>query len=147
MLYMNIALALAKRAMQDGEVPVGALVVLNGEVLGIGWNQKEASFDPTAHAEVLALRMAGRTKRNWRLLGACVYVTKEPCVMCAGALLEARVARVVYGAKDSQFGAMGSLYCLHDQAFLPHSLTVSEGIEEKRATEILVRFFRCKKNR
>ena len=146
-LYMNFALALAKRAMLDGEVPVGAIVVLNGKVLGFGWNQKEVSFDPTAHAEILALQMAGRTKSNWRLSGACVYVTKEPCVMCAGALLEARVARVVYGAKDFKTGAMGSLYCLHDQAFLSHRLAVSEGVEKDRAAKLLVRFFRCKKNR
>jgi len=145
-LYMNFALALAKRAMLDEEVPVGALVVLGGKVLGFGWNQKEAGLDPTAHAEILALRMAGRTKGNWRLSGGCVYVTKEPCVMCAGALLEARVARVVYGAKDFKTGALGSLYCLHDQAFLPHRLSVSEGVEEDRAAELLVRFFRCKKN-
>jgi tRNA(adenine34) deaminase len=146
-LYMNLALALARRAMLDDEVPVGALVVLGGKVLGFGWNQKEAGFDPTAHAEIVALRMACRTKGNWRLSGACVYVTKEPCVMCAGALLEARVARVVYGAKDLKTGALGSLYCLHDQPFLPHRLAISEGVEEDRAAELLVRFFRCKKNR
>jgi tRNA(adenine34) deaminase len=146
--FMRRAIALARAGdRRPGANPIGCVIVLDGAVVGEGHNEVDLRLDPTAHAEILALRMAGRTKGNWRLSGGCVYVTKEPCVMCAGALLEARVARVVYGARDFKTGALGSLYCLHDQAFLPHRLAVSEGVEKDRAAELLVRFFRCKKNR
>src|SRR3990172_7029927 len=104
------ALTLAQHAEREGEVPVGAVVLLEGKIVGEGWNQPLASHDPTAHAEVVALRTAAQAVANYRLSGATVYVTLEPCVMCAGAIIHARVARVVFGAYDPRAGAAGSVF-------------------------------------
>src|SRR5919106_5112373 len=109
---MGCALGLARRAAEQGEVPVGAVLVLNGAAVGEGWNRPIAEHDPTAHAEIVALRAAARNLGNYRLPGATLYVTLEPCVMCAGAIINARVARVVYGASDPKAGAVESLYRL-----------------------------------
>jgi tRNA(adenine34) deaminase len=118
--YMQHALGLATRAEEEDEVPVGALVVLNGEILGEGWNQPIGSHDPTAHAEIIALRAAAAKLGNYRLTGATLYVTLEPCPMCAGAMVHARVARVVYGAADPLAGSAGTVFDLLNAAALNH---------------------------
>src|SRR4030066_707024 len=110
--YMRHALGLATRAENEGEVPVGALVVLNGEIIGEGWNRPIGSHDPTAHAEIIALRAAAAKLGHYRLTGASLYVTLEPCPMCAGAMVQARVARVVYGAPDPLAGSAGTVFDL-----------------------------------
>lgn len=145
-LFMSLALGLAQRAARDGEVPVGAVLALEGRVIGFGWNQKEALFDPSAHAEVLALRMAGKFLKNWRIPGSKLFVTKEPCIMCAGAILASRVSQVIYGTQDKVSGAMGSVFCLHDQPFLGHRL-MAKCLEESRARDLLESFFRLQGKR
>src|SRR5262252_4157607 len=117
---MREALALAARAAEQGEVPVGAVVVKDGGIVGRGYNAPIVSHDPTAHAEIQALRDAARAVENYRLVGATVYATVEPCLMCMGALLHARVQRVVFGCHDRKFGAAGSLYDLSSDARLNH---------------------------
>src|SRR5439155_27123829 len=126
--FMELALAEARRAAAEGEVPVGAVVVLDGEVVGRGRNGPIRTSDPTAHAEVVALRDAAQRVGNYRLVGATLYVTVEPCVMCAGALMHARVARVVYGARDPKTGACGSVVNLFAEARLNHHARVDGGV-------------------
>ncbi|UCH54295.1 MAG: tRNA adenosine(34) deaminase TadA, partial [Pseudomonadota bacterium] len=118
--WMRRALALARHAEENGEVPVGAVVVHDGEVIGEGWNQPIVSHDPSAHAEIVALRAAAQRAQNYRLPGAILYVTLEPCVMCAGAIVQARLARVVYGAADPKAGAAGSVFSLLTSEQLNH---------------------------
>ena len=141
---MREALALARRARDSGEVPVGAAVVQDGVVIGSGWNRPIGSVDPTAHAEVLALRHAARTVGNYRLPGAILYVTVEPCLMCVGALVHARVETVVYGASDPKGGAVRSLL---DPATLPlnHRFEVIEGVLAEESRELLQEFFRSRR--
>ncbi len=139
--YMLLALALAERAAAAGEVPVGALVVAGKDVIGEGWNQPIASHDPTAHAEIVALRAAGATLRNYRLDGATLYASLEPCPMCLGAVLNARVARVVFGAWDSKAGACGSVFDLPRASGLTHRPDVFGGICSEESGELLKRFF------
>jgi tRNA(adenine34) deaminase len=141
---MREALALARRARDSGEVPVGALVVQDGVVVGSGWNRPIGSVDPTAHAEVLALRHAARTVGNYRLPGAVLYVTVEPCLMCVGAIVHARVATVVFGAADPKGGAVRSLL---DPATLPlnHRFEVIEGVLAEESRELLQEFFRSRR--
>jgi tRNA(adenine34) deaminase len=141
---MREALALARRARDSGEVPVGALVVQDGVVVGSGWNRPIGSVDPTAHAEVLALRHAARTVGNYRLPGAVLYVTVEPCLMCVGAIVHARVATVVFGASDPKGGAVRSLL---DPATLPlnHRFEVIEGVLAEESRELLQEFFRSRR--
>jgi tRNA(adenine34) deaminase len=143
---MSLALGLAQRAARDGEVPVGAVLVLEGRVIGFGWNQKEVLFDPSAHAEVLALRMAGKCLKNWRMAGSRLFVTNEPCIMSAGAILASRVSKVIYGTPDKDAGAMGSLFCLHDQPFLGHKL-MAKCLREPKAKDLLESFFRLQGKR
>jgi tRNA(adenine34) deaminase len=126
--FMRRALDLAREAEALGEVPVGALVVLNGDVVGEGYNCPITANDPTAHAEVQALRAAAQALRNYRLPGSTLYVTLEPCVMCAGAILHARVARVVFGASDPKTGACGSVVDLFTEAKLNHHAEVEGGV-------------------
>ncbi len=139
---MRRALSLARRAARRGEVPVGALVVLEGTVIGQGGNRREATGDPTAHAEMVALRQAARRVGRWRLEGATMYVTLEPCAMCAGALVLARVARLVWGAADPKAGACGSLYNIVQDQRLNHRLEVVGGVLAKECGEVLRAFFR-----
>ena len=141
---MREALALARRARDSGEVPVGALVVKDGVVVGSGWNRPIGSVDPTAHAEVLALRHAARSVGNYRLPGAVLYVTVEPCLMCVGALVHARVATVVYGVPDPKGGAVRSLL---DPATLPlnHRFGVIEGVLAEESRDLLREFFRSRR--
>ena len=139
--YMHRALELARHAEEAGEVPVGALVVLNDEIIGEGWNQPIVAHDPTAHAEIVALRAAAVRMRNYRLPAAVLYVTLEPCAMCAGAMVHARVARVVYGAADPKSGAAGSVFNLLESSVLNHRAQVTRGVLAEECGEMLRKFF------
>ncbi len=139
--WMRQALALAHAAAQRGEVPVGAVVVLDGEVVGEGANAPISDADPTAHAEVVALRDAARRLGNYRLPGATLYVTLEPCVMCAGAIMHARIGRVVYGAPDPKTGAAGSVVDLFAEARLNHHASVEAGVLHAECAQTLRTFF------
>lgn len=140
---MRRALALADAAANDDDVPVGAVVLdAAGEIIGEGLNLREVTHDPTAHAEVVALRQAATHLGSWHLAGCTLVVTLEPCVMCAGAILQARVPRVVFGAWDAKAGAAGSMYDLLRDRRLPHRVEVVGGVDEERATAQLQAFFR-----
>ena len=139
---MELALALAGRAEAAGEVPVGAVVVADGEAIGEGWNQPIGASDPTAHAEIVALRAAAARLRNYRLPGTTLYVTLEPCPMCAGAIVQARVARVVFGATDPLAGSAGSVYDLLQSEKLNHRAAVRGGVCAEASAEQLRAFFR-----
>ena len=143
--YMRRALELARHAEEAGEVPVGALVVLNGEIVGEGWNQPIVAHDPTAHAEIVALRAAAERVRNYRLSDAVLYVTLEPCAMCAGAMVHARVARVVYGAADPKSGAAGSVFNLLESSALNHRAQVTRGVLAEECGEMLRKFFEARR--
>jgi tRNA(adenine34) deaminase len=145
--YMQYALALAARAESEGEVPVGALVVLNGEIIGEGWNRPIVSRDPTAHAEIVALRAAATKLDNYRLTGATLYVTLEPCPMCAGAMVHARVARVVYGAPDPLAGSAGTVFNLLNAAALNHQANVQGGVLAEECSQRLKTFFQSRRAR
>ncbi|MEP7353975.1 MAG: tRNA adenosine(34) deaminase TadA [Acidobacteriota bacterium] len=139
--YLRQALQLAQAAEQAGEVPVGAVVVLNGEIIGQGNNRTIRDNDPTAHAEILALREAAKATNNYRLDGTTLYATLEPCVMCAGALVNARVKRLVFGARDLRFGGVRSKFHLADAAVLNHRIEIVEGVLGADCTELLQLFF------
>ena len=139
--YMRQALALARQAAENGEVPVGAIVVIEDRILGLGYNSPIAAVDPTAHAEILALRQAALAAGNYRLEGATMYVTLDPCVMCAGALLNARVRRLVFGARDLRFGGVRSKFRLADSDLLNHRLEIVEGVLAGECLELLKSFF------
>jgi tRNA(adenine34) deaminase len=139
--FMREALRLAGQAGDEGEVPVGAVVVVKGEIAGRGWNRPIAASDPTAHAEIAALRQAAARAGNYRLPGATLYVTLEPCVMCAGALVAARVARLVFGARDLRFGGVRSKFRLADSEALNHQVEVVEGVLGAECTALLRGFF------
>ena len=141
-IWMGVCLVLARRAAEAGEIPVGAVVVHAGRVIGQGYNGRERDADPTAHAEVVALREAGRTLGRWRLDEATLYVTLEPCPMCAGALVNSRVARLVYGCTDPKAGAVDSLYDLVRDPRLNHRLAVTGGIRADECAQLLRDFFR-----
>ena len=140
--WMRQALALAGKGERMGEVPVGALVVQGGRVLGAGFNSVIADSDPTAHAEIVALRAASRNMGNYRLPGTTLYVTLEPCSMCAGALVNARVTRVVYGADDLRAGAHHSIFEVLDNPQLNHRCEVTGGVLADECAELLRGFFR-----
>jgi tRNA(adenine34) deaminase len=139
--FMAEALELAREAEANGEVPVGAVVVVGGEVCGRGFNSPIRKTDPTAHAEILALREAAGRLKNYRLEGATMYATLEPCVMCAGALVAARVGRLVFGARDLRFGGVRSKFSLADSELLNHRLEVVEGVRAAECLELVKRFF------
>lgn len=139
--FMLIALGLGAEAGAAGEVPVGAVVVRDGEVVGQGANGRESTGDPTAHAEIRALRQASAGAGTWRLSGATLYVTLEPCPMCAGALVAARVDRLVFGAADPKAGACGSLYNLCADPRLNHELPVVRGVLAQECSEMLSQWF------
>ncbi|MBI4963443.1 MAG: tRNA adenosine(34) deaminase TadA [Desulfomonile tiedjei] len=140
--FMAVALQLAQRAGEKGETPVGAVVVHGGEIIGRGYNRVEAEQDPTAHAEIIALREAAQTLGDWRLLHTTLYVTLEPCIMCAAALLHARVPRLVFGARDNRWGGVGSLFDFSHDPRINHEIEVVSGVMEKESAELLQRFFR-----
>lgn len=139
--FMELALAEAQRAAVEGEVPVGCVIVHEGIVIGKGHNRTEALNDPTAHAEILAITAAANHLENWRLEDCTVYSTLEPCPMCAGALVLARVKRLVFGAKDSKFGACMSIYNIAQDIRLNHQLEVIPGVLEDKVTELMKSFF------
>ena len=140
--YMNHALLEARKALVVGEVPIGAVVVLDGAVVGAGYNQPITARDPTAHAEVIALRAAARAIGNYRLPGAIVYVTVEPCMMCVGAMIHARVDLLVYGTAEPKAGALVSAQRAHEAPGLNHRFSVRGGIREEACRELIQGFFR-----
>jgi len=139
--FMREAMALAVEAATQGEVPVGAVVVKDGEIVGRGSNRPIGTHDPTAHAEIVALRDAALRLENYRLTGCALYVTLEPCAMCVGAMLHARLARVVYGARDPKTGACGGVLDLGSLAPLNHQTTFAGGVLEEECGALLKRFF------
>jgi len=139
---MRLALKEAGLAFSDGEVPVGAVLVgKDCGIITVAHNRRESLLDPTAHAEVIALREGAKIVQNWRLSGAVLYVTKEPCVMCAGAMINARLGKLVYGCRDSKGGAVESLYTLLDDKRLNHRVDVVSGILEEECASLLKSFF------
>lgn len=138
---MRLALKEAADAFSEDEVPVGAVLTINGEVVSSGRNERESTFDPTAHAEIIALRMGAQRNKNWRLTDATLYVTKEPCIMCAGAMINARLGRLVYGCSDPKGGAVKSLYQVLSDKLLNHQVDIVSGILEDECISILKRFF------
>lgn len=139
--FMQRALSLAQRASAEGEVPVGALLVLDEKIIGEGWNQPIGRHDPTAHAEILALRDGARQQSNYRLSGATLYATLEPCAMCMGAALNARVSRVVFAAWDLKAGACGSVVDLSREPRLAHGIDVFGGVCSEQSAALLRQFF------
>ncbi|MBI4568352.1 MAG: nucleoside deaminase [Planctomycetes bacterium] len=144
---MALALREARRAAEEGEVPVGAVVVLEGRVVARARNQVETLRDPTAHAEMIALTQAAAEARDARLVGATLFCTLEPCAMCAGALVLARVARLVYGAADPKTGACGSLYQIVQDPRLNHRLEVTAGVRAEESAALLRAFFQARRGR
>ena len=143
--WMRRALELAVQAGDAGEVPVGAVIVRDGEVLGEGWNHPISGCDPTLHAEVHALREAAARERNYRLTGATLYATLEPCSMCAGAIIHARIAHVVYGADDPKTGAVRSVFSLLDSNPANHRATHEAGVLADESAQLLKRFFNTRR--
>ena len=140
--WMAHALALARRAEEYGEVPVGAVLLLDNQVIGEGWNQPISTNDPTAHAEVMALRAGAKALGNYRLVDTTLYVTLEPCAMCVGAMLHARIQSLVFGAHDPRTGAVKSVLQLLDEKHLNHRIEWRGGVIEKECGDILQAFFR-----
>ncbi|MFC3396432.1 tRNA adenosine(34) deaminase TadA [Brenneria rubrifaciens] len=143
--WMRHALALAQRAQDEGEVPVGAVLVLNNQVIGEGWNRPIGHHDPTAHAEIMALRQGGMALQNYRLLSATLYVTLEPCIMCAGAMIHSRIGRLVYGAADEKTGAAGSLVDILRHPGINHQIAIDAGILTDACSAKLSAFFRMRR--
>jgi tRNA(adenine34) deaminase len=144
---MRLALTEAEKAEREGEVPIGAVLVAEGEVIAQGYNQPIALSDPSAHAEILALRRGAAKVGNYRIPGGTLYVTIEPCVMCAGAILQARIKRLVYGARDPKGGGVRSLFSLLEGYCLNHRVEVLEGVRAQECQEIVQRFFRQKRGK
>jgi len=144
-LFMREALVEADRAAQHGDVPVGAVVVVEDRVIARAENRRELDGDPLGHAEILALRDAARVLKRWRLTGATLYVTLEPCVMCAGAIVQARIDRLVFGTFDPKAGAVGSLYDVPRDARLNHRPVVHGGVEAEAASDVLKTFFQSRR--
>ncbi len=144
-VFMRRALELAQRARTEGEVPVGAVVVLDGTIVGEGWNRPISAADATSHAETEAIRAACRTQENYRLAGASLYVTLEPCAMCIGAMFHARIARVVFGAADPKTGAAGSVIDLFAEPRLNHHAVVEGGVLAEKCGALLREFFAARR--
>ncbi len=140
--FMREALKEAKKAESKEEVPVGAVVVVDGKIVGRGHNLKEKSHDPTSHAEIVAIKKAARRLKNWRLKGATLYVTLEPCIMCVGAMVQARVERLVFATRDPKAGACGSVYDIPADNKLNHRIVVEEGILREEGEALLKGFFK-----
>jgi len=140
--WMRHALQLAQRAWDEGEVPVGAVLVHEGRVIGEGWNRPIGHHDPTAHAEMMAIRQGGKVIENYRLLDTTLYVTLEPCVMCAGAMVHGRIGRLVFGARDAKTGAAGSLLDVLRHPGMNHQVQIEQGILAEDCAALLSDFFR-----
>jgi tRNA(adenine34) deaminase len=143
--WMRAAMAEAERAVEHGDVPIGAVVVRDGAVIGTGRNERERDEDPTAHAEILALRAAAAALGSWRVLDSTLFVTLEPCPMCAGAIVLSRIPRVVYGAPDPKAGAAGSVMDLLDHPRLNHRPQVAGGLLARECAALLTEFFRARR--
>ena len=143
--WMQRALELASKAEAEGEVPVGAVIVLDGEIIGEGWNQPISGQDATAHAEIMALRQACENQQNYRLPGADIYVTLEPCVMCAGALVHARIRRLIYATSEPKTGAAGSCVDIFSLPNLNHRVQSESGLLAEQSSELLRQFFRARR--
>lgn len=139
--FIREALKEAEKAYRKGEIPVGAVIVVDCNIIARAHNQKETTFDPTSHAEILAIREAARIIGAWRLINATLYVTKEPCIMCSGAIVNARIKRLVYGCDDPKGGAVVSLYKILQDDRLNHQVEITRGVLEEECREILKRFF------
>ena len=144
---MKIALKLAEKAFTQNEIPVGSVIVKENRIIGRGYNQKEKLTDPTAHAEIISISAASSTMNDWRLNGATIYVSKEPCSMCAGAIINSRISRLVFGAYDDQKGCCGSLYQICGDKRLGSNTVVKGGVLEDRCSEILSEFFHLKRKK
>jgi tRNA(adenine34) deaminase len=148
--FMRLALREAEKAFLENEVPVGAVLIVGGEIIASTRNNREKSFDPTGHAEIMAIRQAAQKLGRWRLLDATLYVTKEPCPMCAGAMVNARLGRLVYGCGDVKGGAVANLYNLLSDSRLNHQVEITFGVLEEECASLLKRFFgerrNCKKD-
>ena len=145
--WMRLALAQAEQAIEQEEVPVGAIAVYKGQVVAAGFNRKEELHDPTAHAEMIVLRKTAVFLQNWRLLDVTLYCTLEPCPMCAGAMIQARLPRLVYGARDTRFGADGSIVDVLSAKGFNHHVAVTSGVLEVEAADLLQQFFRMLRNK
>ena len=143
--WMRHAIRLAQRAEDEGEIPVGALLVKENQLISEGWNMPISHCDPTAHAEIIAIRKAGQVLNNYRLIGTTLYVTLEPCVMCMGAICHSRIQRLVFGAYDPKRGAVCHALNLSDAAFLNHTVNWKGGILETETSTLLSDFFRAKR--
>jgi tRNA(adenine34) deaminase len=143
---MNEAIKEALKAYEKGEIPVGAVVVINGQIVSRAHNIKETTNDPTSHAEILAIREAGRALGAWRLTEATIYVTKEPCIMCSGAIVNARIKRLVYGCDDKKGGGALSLYKIVQDSRLNHQVEVKRGVLEEECSLLLKKFFKELRN-
>lgn len=144
--WMKVALDEARKAAEIGEVPIGAIIVRGGEIVGRGHNRREIDHDPTAHAEMLAIREASRSLGGWRLLQSTLYVTLEPCPMCAGAIVQARIDRVVYGASDPKAGCAGTLMNLLQEERFNHQVEVVSSVLQEQCAQMLKEFFRNIRN-
>ncbi len=144
--WMRHALRLAEQAGREGEVPVGAVLVRDGKIIGKGWNRPIQTSDPSAHAEIQALRTAGKAIANYRLCNTTLYVTLEPCTMCAGAIIHARVKRLVFGTCDPKTGAAGSVFNVLNSALHNHSVDIITGVLQQPCAALLTRFFRARRS-
>jgi tRNA(adenine34) deaminase len=144
-LWMEEALRMAQRALEAGEVPIGAIVVHEGGIIGRGWNRNLTDNDPTAHAEIVAMREAGKTLGNHRLIDCDLFVTIEPCAMCAGAMTHARLKRLIYGAEDPKAGAVHSTMQIVNHPSLNHTIEICSGVLAGRSAELLQAFFRSRR--
>ncbi|MBI5048897.1 MAG: tRNA adenosine(34) deaminase TadA [Deltaproteobacteria bacterium] len=140
--FMSEALKEAKKAVKKGEVPIGAVIVSDNNIIARGYNLKESAADPTSHAEIIAIKKASKKLGEWRLLNSTIYVTLEPCLMCMGALIQARISRLVFGCYDSKAGAAGSLYDVSNDKRLNHRIKLTTGVMTAECEKILKDFFR-----
>ena len=140
--FLRAALDEAQKGLQEGGIPIGSVIVYKGEIIGKGHNRTEALCDPTAHAEILAITAAANHQETWRLDDCTCYSTLEPCAMCAGALVLARIERLVFGAKDPKFGACGSIFEIPTEQKLNHTIEIISGLMEQETAELMQRFFR-----
>ena len=144
--WMNVAIKEAKLAMKENEIPVGAVLVQNEKIIAKAHNQPIKNNDPTAHAEIQLLRKAGKLKENYRLIGSTLYVTLEPCAMCFGAMIHARIERIVFGSTDPKTGVCGSCIDLNNESFFNHKISITGGILDKECKELLRLFFKSKRS-